>query len=211
MTFPVKLQVYDVSHGLARSISVALLGKYLDGLWHTGISVYGNEYFYGGNGIAYCVPGTTVLGHPTEIVDLGTTEVTQDVFHEYLSNLSQNTFSPESYHVIDHNCNTFSNEIAQFLTGKTTPNKVRNLSSDIMSTSFGKLIRPMIEKMQGAVSTGTFVGRHKEEKKDPEQPKEDKPTSSASTKENAPAKTPPTKSPNKPDEKKSAQDNIDLD
>uniref|UniRef100_A0A915HSH9 PPPDE domain-containing protein n=1 Tax=Romanomermis culicivorax TaxID=13658 RepID=A0A915HSH9_ROMCU len=172
MPYPVKLQVYDVSRGLARTLSVSLLGKYVDGLWHSAIHVYGNEYFFGGNGIAYCPPGGTILGHPTEIVDLGTTEISEDIFIEHLASLSENMFRPEAYHVVDHNCNTFSNEIAQFLTGRTIPSKIRNLSSDIMSTPFGQLIKPMIEKLQGAVNTGTTISQLKNSTKTTEKTSE---------------------------------------
>jgi desumoylating isopeptidase 1 len=64
--WPVQLYVYDLSHGLARSMSGALLGKQIDGIWHTGIVVYGVEYFYGG-GIQYATPGQSMAGQPTKI------------------------------------------------------------------------------------------------------------------------------------------------
>ena len=31
-------------------------GKQIDGVWHTGVVVYGREYFFGGGGIEYCEP-----------------------------------------------------------------------------------------------------------------------------------------------------------
>ena len=49
----------------------------IEGLWHTAIVVYGNEYFFGGHGIACCVPGTTQLGAPLKQELLGLTAVTQ--------------------------------------------------------------------------------------------------------------------------------------
>lgn len=68
----VKLYVYDVTRGMARGISMSLLGilkearnvliavkiyeisgRQLDGVWHTGIVVYGKEYFYGNGGITF--------------------------------------------------------------------------------------------------------------------------------------------------------------
>jgi hypothetical protein len=37
----VSLRVYDLSRGMARQLSPALLGKQIDGIWHTGVLVYG--------------------------------------------------------------------------------------------------------------------------------------------------------------------------
>jgi hypothetical protein len=48
MSFPVKLHVYDLSQGMARQMSQAFLGKYIEGIWHTGIVVYDTEFFFGG-------------------------------------------------------------------------------------------------------------------------------------------------------------------
>ncbi|XP_013408514.1 uncharacterized protein LOC106172383 isoform X2 [Lingula anatina] len=58
----------------------------------------------------------------------------------------------ECYHLLDHNCNTFSNEIAQFLTGNSIPSKITSLPADVLSTPFGAMIRPFIDAM--SVSPG---------------------------------------------------------
>ena len=44
----VVLHLYDLSMGMARSLSAAIVGTQIDLIPHTGIVVYGNEYFYGG-------------------------------------------------------------------------------------------------------------------------------------------------------------------
>lgn len=49
----------------------------IEGLWHTAIVVFGNEYFFGGHGIACCMPGTTQLGPPLKQELLGLTAITQ--------------------------------------------------------------------------------------------------------------------------------------
>ncbi len=72
---------------------------------HTGVVVYGMEYFYGGMGIEYCPPvsyisfqytivlmfyyiqGGTIMGSPHKIEDLGETEIPQDVFMDYIFDL----------------------------------------------------------------------------------------------------------------------------
>jgi hypothetical protein len=55
----VTLFVYDLSNGMAKSMSLALTGKQIDGIWHTAVVVYGKEYFFG-RGIEVLSPGHTV-------------------------------------------------------------------------------------------------------------------------------------------------------
>lgn len=89
---------------------------------HTGLVCYEREFFYGGDGINSCSPvssiieiyilllnfplffeiililcagslkGGTILGSPDEVIDLGDTEITQDVFMDYLSGIGQQDF-----------------------------------------------------------------------------------------------------------------------
>lgn len=37
----VVLRVYDLSRGMAAQLSLAILGKQIDGIWHTGVYVFG--------------------------------------------------------------------------------------------------------------------------------------------------------------------------
>lgn len=59
--FPVLLNVYDLSQGMAKSMSKQMVGVQIDGIWHTGIVVYGQEFYFGG-GISYDPPGQTPFG-----------------------------------------------------------------------------------------------------------------------------------------------------
>ena len=59
--FPVQLHVYDLSNGMAAQFSRGLIGKYIEGIWHTGIVVFNKEYYFGG-GISYDAPGFTPFG-----------------------------------------------------------------------------------------------------------------------------------------------------
>nr|KAF6368166.1 desumoylating isopeptidase 1 [Myotis myotis] len=54
--YPVKLYVYDLSKGLARRLSPIMLGKQLEGIWHTSIVVHKDEFFFGSGGISSCPP-----------------------------------------------------------------------------------------------------------------------------------------------------------
>uniref|UniRef100_A0A3Q0T0N3 palmitoyl-protein hydrolase n=1 Tax=Amphilophus citrinellus TaxID=61819 RepID=A0A3Q0T0N3_AMPCI len=147
-SYPVKLYIYDMSKGMARQLSVAMLGRHIDGIWHTAIVVHGKEYYFGGSmGISSCAPGCTPLGDPDCVVEMGFTEVPGEIFMEYLTSLADSTYRGDKYNLFEHNCNTFSNEVAQFLTGKKIPSYITDLPSDILSTPFGQVLRPFLDSM----------------------------------------------------------------
>lgn len=58
--YKVQIYLYDLSQGMAATFSPSLLGKKIDGIWHSGVVVYGYEYFYGG-GIQSTMPGQTMV------------------------------------------------------------------------------------------------------------------------------------------------------
>jgi hypothetical protein len=43
-------------------------------------------------------------------------------------------YRPHDYHLLEHNCNNFSSEVAQFLTGKDIPSYITSLPDEVMST-----------------------------------------------------------------------------
>ncbi|RMX50580.1 hypothetical protein pdam_00008780 [Pocillopora damicornis] len=124
---------------------------------HTGLVCYDREFFYGGDGINSCLPGGTILGSPDEVVDLGDTEITQDLFIDFLSAVGQEDFRGEKYNLFEHNCNTFSSEVAMFLTGNKIPQHIRDLPSEVLNSSFGQMIRPMIDSVSVRPSGGTSI------------------------------------------------------
>lgn len=52
---------------MAKQFSPIFLGKMIDAIWHTGLVVYGKEYYFGG-GICAGTPKTTVYGYPIEVI-----------------------------------------------------------------------------------------------------------------------------------------------
>jgi desumoylating isopeptidase 1 len=75
----VRLYIYDISFGLASaygssllgnifvnksnihccrhlSVSLSRSGRPIDGVWHTGVAVYGREYLFGSSGVSYTSP-----------------------------------------------------------------------------------------------------------------------------------------------------------
>ncbi|CAL8129037.1 unnamed protein product [Orchesella dallaii] len=168
MAQQVQLYIYDLSKGMVRAISQSLLGVQLDGLWHTGVVIFGREYFFGGgasisatmdgvsvvgnpalSGIRWCAPGTTILGQPQQMLALGETEIPESVVADFLSELSSSTFRADTYSLFEHNCNHFSNEFSQFLTGNSIPDNIVNLPQAVLNTPIGNMIRAMMGGSDG--------------------------------------------------------------
>ncbi|KAI9315991.1 PPPDE putative peptidase domain-containing protein [Dichotomocladium elegans] len=143
----VKLYIYDLSKGLARQMSMSLTGKQIDGIWHTSVVVYHKEFFFG-QGIMTSVPGGSHHGQPLEVVDMGETYLPEEVIIDYIES-QRNVFTPESYHLLDFNCNTFSENLCQFLTGRSIPAHITGLPAEFLNTPFGQSMLPMIEGMFG--------------------------------------------------------------
>ncbi|KAM5563127.1 hypothetical protein ABKV19_018019 [Rosa sericea] len=133
-------------------MSMAFMGKAIEGIWHTGVSVYGNEYYFGG-GIQHAPAGSTPYGTPIRVVELGETHVPKDVFESYLQEISPR-YTAETYSLLTHNCNNFSNEVAQFLVGATIPDYILQLPNEVMSSPMGGLILPMIQNLEMTLKSG---------------------------------------------------------
>jgi len=54
----VELYVYDLSKGMARNVSAALIGIQIDAIYHTAVVMGGVEYVYDG-GVRTVAPGKT--------------------------------------------------------------------------------------------------------------------------------------------------------
>mmetsp|Transcript_11467 Transcript_11467/g.18462 ORF Transcript_11467/g.18462 Transcript_11467/m.18462 type:complete len:599 (-) Transcript_11467:211-2007(-) len=144
--YPVQIYIYDLSQGMASMYSQALIGKQVDGIWHTSIIVYEKEYFYGG-GVQSDNPGQTPYGSPVRKIDMGFTQIPQSVFHEFLNEVAPR-FSPSKYDLFKHNCNTFANEAMQFLNGQNIPEYITGLPEDFLNSPAGQMLKPMIDNMQ---------------------------------------------------------------
>uniref|UniRef100_A0A3P8ZN40 palmitoyl-protein hydrolase n=1 Tax=Esox lucius TaxID=8010 RepID=A0A3P8ZN40_ESOLU len=155
--YSVQLYIYDLSRGMARNLSPIMLGKSVSKAVHTAIVVYGDEFFFGGVGISSCSPGGTMLGSPDTVVELGNTEVTEEIFMDYLSSLGESTYRGDKYRLFEHNCNTFTNEVAQFLTGRKIPSYITDLPSEVLSTPFGQILRPILDSIHIAPPGGNVI------------------------------------------------------
>lgn len=163
MSNEVKLFVYDLSMGMAKQLSLGFVGKQFDGIWHTGIVVYGCEYFFGG-GICRMSPGMTPYGTPVSKVDLGKTSKSQTEFESFLRKLGQDRFRPENYDLFSRNCNNFTDECAQFLLNKNIPDYILNLPSEFFDTPIGQMMRGQFDQMMGGQRpSGQYVDFNKSE------------------------------------------------
>ncbi|KAJ3181176.1 hypothetical protein HDU87_001305 [Geranomyces variabilis] len=147
MSSSVQLYVYDLSQGMARIMSRQLTGRHFEAIYHTAVVVYGTEYYFG-QGIMESRPGQTHHGVPLEVIPMGQTEIPREMFLEYLQELKQ-VWTADKYHLLDNNCNTFSNELCNFLVGKDIPPHITGLPAEFLNTPFGQSLRPMLEGMFG--------------------------------------------------------------
>ncbi|KAI9718044.1 MAG: hypothetical protein M1812_004302 [Candelaria pacifica] len=146
----VELYVYDLSKGLARQFSTALLGIRIDAVYHTSIVFGGAEYLYG-HGVQSCHPGSSHHGAPIERIPLGRTHLDIEVILEYLESLKQ-IYTVESYDLFLHNCNNFSNDFAMFLVGGGIPDHITSLPQTVLNTPFGQMLKPQLDNAMRSVT-----------------------------------------------------------
>ncbi|KAH9047716.1 DUF862-domain-containing protein [Lactarius hengduanensis] len=154
MSHPVKLYVYDLSNGLARTMSPQFLGRQIDGIWHTSVVAFNREIFYG-MGIQIAAPGQSHHGQPLQILDMGETALDEEVFEEYLGEMREH-YTADKVCLPHFNCNSFTSDCVGFLTGGSIPSWIKgapsltrhsDLPSDFLSTPFGAALRPTIDSM----------------------------------------------------------------
>jgi len=148
------LYVYDLSRGMARAMSKQLVGTQVDGIWHTGVVAHGYEYFYGG-GIQSSLPECNQAGQTVQKIALGATTKTQEELHTFLRSIASD-WTADKYHLLQHNCNNFSDTVCNFLLGKPIPSFITGLPSQVLSTPMGSMIAGYYENM-AKQQTDSFV------------------------------------------------------
>lgn len=141
---------YDLTGGMATKIVKFMTGLDIEGIWHTSLVIYGKEYFFGG-GICKGEPRNTPYGTPLKESVFGTTNKTEEEFNEYLQSID-NVYNAENYHLLNNNCNHFTNAICQFLCGKPLPDEIVNQHKVLADTPFGKWLIPRLEAMSNKMS-----------------------------------------------------------
>lgn len=149
MSEPVTLLVYDITMGMARAMSMMVIGQQIDAVYHTSLVVFGREYYFGG-GICNDAPKTTPYGKPIQEIPLGNTEIPEEVFKEFLADISPR-FTAEKYDLIEHNCNMFTDAAAEFLLGKGIGEQYTKQAKNLLESPAGQMFKPYLAQMQGQV------------------------------------------------------------
>ncbi|XP_063825198.1 uncharacterized protein LOC135074755 isoform X1 [Ostrinia nubilalis] len=144
---PVELYIYDLTNGMASLLSPAIIGRQIEGVWHTSIVVYEREFFYGGSGVTSCAPGGTQLGPPHQTERLGETFVPFQVFVDYIQGLATTSYTPSAYRLLEHNCNHFSEEVAQFLCGAHVPKHIVNQQEHLLSPPQRLAVQALLDNL----------------------------------------------------------------
>lgn len=63
---------------------------------------------------------------PIEIIPMGETELPEELVDSFVEE-NRSRFSSETYDLLNHNCNNFSEELVNFLLGCSIPEKILNL------------------------------------------------------------------------------------
>jgi hypothetical protein len=149
MAEKVTLLVYDITMGMAKGMSMMILGVQVDAVYHTSVVVYGREFFFGG-GICESAVKQTPYGKPIQEIPIGETEIPREVFDDFCKDVAHK-YSIDKYDVMDHNCNMFTAEIAEFLTGVPLDKKYANQAKELLDTPGGQMFKPFLTQMQGSI------------------------------------------------------------
>lgn len=153
----VYLRVYDISGGAAKIWSPIVLGRKVDGVWHSGVEVFGYEYFYGG-GIVKMLPDNvedTFGISPTRIHHLGYTTMMRNQFEKHLIAVMP-MFSREVYDLVNWNCNHFSEHATRHLVDRGIPSYILDLPHEICKTFMGKIVLNFFKMLQGGSAPVTI-------------------------------------------------------
>mmetsp|Transcript_120442 Transcript_120442/g.269261 ORF Transcript_120442/g.269261 Transcript_120442/m.269261 type:complete len:436 (+) Transcript_120442:220-1527(+) len=144
----VTLHLYDLSKGMASIVSPWLLREQLEGVWHSGLVVFGKEYYFGGD-IYFDTPAATGFGIPRVAIPLGTTLRQRDELHSFIVEELKPTFTREAYDAARNNCNHFTDRVAMHLIGRHIPEDVLKQPELMLSTTLGRTLRPILTRVLG--------------------------------------------------------------
>eukprot|EP00929_Paragymnodinium_shiwhaense_P100341 TRINITY_DN6259_c0_g1_i2.p1 TRINITY_DN6259_c0_g1~~TRINITY_DN6259_c0_g1_i2.p1 ORF type:complete len:606 (+),score=157.40 TRINITY_DN6259_c0_g1_i2:122-1939(+) len=155
--FKVSLWKYDISDGVAKNWSWLLLGQNFDGIWHTGVVVdwpdKSSEFWFGGE-LFESAPGTTPFGKPLEVVPMGYTYKLRPEVWDHCAKQLAFQFTRDTYDVLTHNCNHFSDKLSMFLRNEHIPDDVLYQPDMVMQTVTARALRPLLNRWLGGFGSG---------------------------------------------------------
>mmetsp|Transcript_37864 Transcript_37864/g.55775 ORF Transcript_37864/g.55775 Transcript_37864/m.55775 type:complete len:579 (+) Transcript_37864:224-1960(+) len=161
MQYPVQLAIYDLSQGMARSLSSQFLGPdhIIDVIPHSAVLAYNREYYFG-QGIQNSDPAQFRAMHgniqPIMVIDMGTTTLSRMEFERWCHNVASREYSTSSYDLLSRNCNNFADYALRDglnLNGGV-PDWVLDVPNRFLSSPMGAMLRPMLENMMGGEPFG---------------------------------------------------------
>ena len=177
MAYPVKLHVYDLTQGMARAMSMPMVGvkprrrvnwrrAFIAGSHSLGIAVYGYEFFFsGGIQAARCDGGpgcraacgcTATTSREADRPGLRCPSTTC-FLREFLKERADE-FTMATYNLRSWNCNNFSDECAQFLLGCSIPRRIVGFAEDVLALPQLAGFAMMVENMGNPAQS--FAAQH---------------------------------------------------
>jgi len=157
LNYPVEIYLYDLSRGGAKMTSESLVGRTIQGVWHTGVVAYGREYFFTANGVGSVIPGGTGLGDPDQIESVGETQLPYSVFLDYILSLGETKFKPGTWDLVQFNSNYFADEVSQFVCGSGLPKYILDLPQELLESPIGPEIRAEAEKVSAKTQESSGI------------------------------------------------------
>eukprot|EP00442_Polarella_glacialis_P037114 CAMPEP_0115058252 /NCGR_PEP_ID=MMETSP0227-20121206/6242_1 /TAXON_ID=89957 /ORGANISM="Polarella glacialis, Strain CCMP 1383" /LENGTH=403 /DNA_ID=CAMNT_0002443209 /DNA_START=64 /DNA_END=1275 /DNA_ORIENTATION=+ len=142
--------VYDITQGMAAQMSVAIIGKQIEFIPHTGIACFGKEYFFG-SGPCIGVPGKSVPVKVHQVLNLGNTDKTCEELEAYIRDVLANEHTEANYSLLSHNCNHYADDVAKFLLkGTGIPLSIVNTVEEVFrdTGAQGQKLRVILENME---------------------------------------------------------------
>ena len=119
---PVYLNVYDLSPMNDYTFDIGF------GIYHSGIQVHGDEWTFSTSGVFYHRPQEAPNVKFRTQVLLGTVNYTSSKVKDVINSL-RDEFQGERYHLLNNNCNCFSERLSVELLNKPIPGYVNRLAS----------------------------------------------------------------------------------
>lgn len=158
----VKLYMYDLSKGMAKTLA-PVLGSWLsaeafDGVWHSGVVVFGKEYFFNGE-LVHVSPGETTWGPPTKVVTIGHTSCSRKALHQFVVEELRAVFNKSSYDALYNNCNHFADRVCMYLCKRHIPDYVLQQHEQLAKLPALRLMRPFLDQWLGGGMAGSDTDR----------------------------------------------------
>jgi hypothetical protein len=168
-SWAVELVIYDLSTGCSAMNllgAVLLPWQSLSAIYHTGVLVYGREYWYGGQLFSNHPVTDKVFGPPIReseelclepseyvpglrVVRLGRTREPRKFFESHLNWTLSKKYTPASYDILTNNCNHFASEAVEFLCESRVPEAVMHVPKMLMNAPLVRLLRPLLNRRLG--------------------------------------------------------------